>query len=92
MTQRQRQLLLFIKSYYAANGRAPSYREMAAGIGLSDKSKSTVQRLVHALARDGHLTLAAQGRRQVILVCPLANIASSDLTDELARRGSAVHE
>ena len=55
MTPKQKLTLEFIKAYMAVKGYAPSYRNIAEGIGL--KSKSNVHRLVHALKEQGLLDL-----------------------------------
>lgn len=53
MTPKQKLVLDFIKTYVEIKGFAPSYANIAAGIGL--KSKSNIHRLVHELRKQGHL-------------------------------------
>lgn len=51
LTRRQRDLLDFIGAYMATESFAPSYQEMADGIGL--RSKSGIHRLLDGLEERG---------------------------------------
>ena len=53
MTPKQKLVLDFIKTYMEIKGFAPSYANIATGIGL--KSKSNIHRLVHELKKQGFL-------------------------------------
>ena len=53
LTARQEELLLFIDSTVKRTGIAPSYDEMAAGLGL--KSKSGIHRMICGLERRGFI-------------------------------------
>ena len=53
LTVRQMQALQFIEHYSAETGRAPSFREIAVGIGA--KSLSSVHRIVRCLIQRGYL-------------------------------------
>ena len=55
MTPKQKLVLDFIKTYVEIKGFAPSYANIAQGIGL--KSKSNIHRLVHELKKQGLLDL-----------------------------------
>lgn len=55
LTPRQRQLLNFIKIKIATDGYCPSYKEMAAGMGMSAKSIGTVSALVDRLEERGYI-------------------------------------
>ena len=49
ITQRQHDLLQFIKAFHATNGFSPSFDEMRTGLGL--KSRASVHRLLTALEK-----------------------------------------
>lgn len=66
LTARQRDLTLFIEDYVARHGIAPSYDEMAAGIGLS--SKNGIARLVLGLEKRGVLERVKGRSRGINLV------------------------
>lgn len=53
LTAKQAECLAFIQSYQAERGIAPSYREIASGIGLA--STGNVHRIVEALQERGAL-------------------------------------
>ncbi len=55
MTPKQKLVLDFIKTYIEIKGFAPSYANIAVGIGL--KSKSNIHRLVHDLKDKGLLQI-----------------------------------
>lgn len=49
----QGKIVVFIKGYHDEHGYAPSYREIAAYLGL--KSTSTVHHHIYSLIEDGRL-------------------------------------
>jgi len=53
LTQKQRDLLMFIYDYTARTGLSPSFEEMKEGLDL--KSKSGIHRLINALVERGFL-------------------------------------
>lgn len=53
LTQKQRDLLLFINDYTSKTGLSPSFEEMKEGLDL--KSKSGIHRLINALVERGFL-------------------------------------
>lgn len=53
LTKKQAEVLQFIREFVAAHEYAPSYREIAAGLGVS--SPATVHQHVHTLKRKGYL-------------------------------------
>lgn len=53
LTQKQRDLLLFIHEYTSRTGLSPSFEEMKEGLDL--KSKSGIHRLINALVERGFL-------------------------------------
>lgn len=61
LTERQAQLLAYIKQRISANNVAPSYVEMRDHLGLS--SKSSVHRLVYSLIDRGHIKIKPGARR-----------------------------
>jgi len=65
MTPKQKLVLDFIKTYIEIKGFAPSYANIAVGIGL--KSKSNIHRLVHELRKQGHLDVKPHLVRSVQL-------------------------
>jgi SOS-response transcriptional repressor LexA len=64
LTERQQELLTFIRTYYAEHHRAPSFHEMKDGIGL--KSKSAVHRLIVHLEARGHLVRVPSRARAIM--------------------------
>jgi repressor LexA len=67
LTQRQQDLLVFIKSYLEANGGiAPSYGEMCDHLGLV--SKSGINRLVRGLEERGVIRRLPHRVRSIIVV------------------------
>ncbi len=53
MTERQKMVLDFIQTFIKMKGFAPSYNEVAKGLGM--KSKSNIHRIVHVLRSRGLL-------------------------------------
>ena len=60
LTPRQQQVLDFIAAHSAAEGRPPTLREIAEGLGL--RQHSSAQAHVEALTRKGHLRRSSQHR------------------------------
>lgn len=67
ITPLQHKVFLFIQDYIGKNTYAPSLTEIAQGIGISPKSISLISRAVHALAKDGKITLVGKGYRNIQL-------------------------
>jgi repressor LexA len=66
MTRRQKQALDFIKSFWAANGYAPSYDEIKDHLGLS--SKSNVHALVLRLAKRELISMRPCMARSIVVL------------------------
>ena len=54
MTPKQRQLYDWIVAYIAAHGYSPTYRQMAAAVGL--RSVAGINRMICALTERGYVT------------------------------------
>lgn len=65
LTKKQRQVLDFIKQFIDTQGYAPSYEEIAAGLGLS--SQSTIHVHVENLREKGYLTKKWNANRSIDL-------------------------
>ena len=65
MTERQRQVLEFIRVYVEMKGFAPSMQDIATGLGM--KSRSNIHRVIHDLKKQGLLTLNAHKVRTLKL-------------------------
>ena len=70
LTPRQHDLLKFIEAYTAKHGHGPSYEEMAAGIGLSAKSR--IFELVKCLEQRGHIRKLPNHSRSIEVIRPCA--------------------
>lgn len=66
LTRRQADLLDFIVAHTAKHGVSPSFDEMAAGVGA--ESKSTICRLVEALAERGAIRRLRSRARAIEIV------------------------
>jgi repressor LexA len=55
MTPKQKLVLDFIELYIKMKGYAPSYLNIAQGLGM--RSKSNIHRLVHELRAEGHINI-----------------------------------
>lgn len=66
ITPAQYRALTFIRSYVAANGYSPTFREIADAIEA--KSVSEAHRLVHRLVERGSITLMPRRARSIELV------------------------
>lgn len=65
MTKRQRDLLMFIRSYVRKHGIPPSFDEMKAALGLA--SKSGIHRLITALDERGMIERMPNRARAISL-------------------------
>lgn len=100
LTRRQRDLLDFIGAYMATENVAPSYQEMADGLGVA--SKNTVHRLVDALVERGCIGRLANRARAIeilkttppllkpVKARPLSAESTDSLIAELEARGFLV--
>lgn len=68
MTPRQAKGLEFIRGYIETKGHAPSYREMAEGMGYT--STAPVHALVRRLQDRGHIRLTPRQFRSVEVLTP----------------------
>ncbi|MFD9901929.1 LexA family protein [Mesorhizobium sp. NPDC059025] len=66
MTARQRDLLMFVKTYINQYGFAPSFEEMKSALGLA--SKAGIHRMIAGLEERGFLTHAPRRARSIRLV------------------------
>lgn len=66
LTRRQRDLYAFIRAYIAKHETAPSYDEMAAGIGL--RSKGRICEMVDGLVERGVIVRLPNRVRTIALV------------------------
>jgi repressor LexA len=55
MTERQKLVLEFIKTYWEMKGHAPSMQDVATGLNM--KSRSNIHRIIHDLRKNGYLRL-----------------------------------
>lgn len=62
MTPIQHSVYQFIRDYIQSYNYAPSFTEIAVGVGISPKSKSFIHSCVHALAEKGWLLVDAKRR------------------------------
>ncbi len=67
LTERQEQVLEQLR-LGVQNGRVPSYAEIASGIGLKSRSKSTVQRHITALEDRGYVKRVPGKTRAIELI------------------------
>lgn len=66
-------LLAFIQGYQEANGGiTPSYTDMALGMGLTAKSKATVNRYVTELEREGWISRMKNRARAIQVLRPVS--------------------
>lgn len=68
LTKKQRMVLDYIRLFLAEHGHAPSYEEIARGLGLS--SPSTIHAHVENLTRKGYLTKRWNANRSIDLSEP----------------------
>lgn len=63
MTERQRQVLDFVRDRIATDGISPSYQEIASRLGI--KSKSCVKDIVDNLVARGHVKRNGSSHRSL---------------------------
>jgi repressor LexA len=80
LTEKQRELLLFINQRLTATGVAPSFDEMKDAVSL--KSKSGITRLVGALEERGFIR-RLRDRARALEVVKLPEDSSVKLTERL---------
>jgi LexA DNA binding domain len=81
VTPRERNVLSYVLTYLEDHGGiSPSYEEIAAGVGLSNKSHA--HQAVHQLINKGHLVKAGGGGARVL--CPPPASASCYAPEERA--------
>lgn len=70
MTRREADALRFLSAFYEKNGFAPSYEEMAEGLGV--RSKASVHQLAMQLVRKGYAVNHRGSSRSLMPVrlCP----------------------
>lgn len=85
MTSRQRQALDAVAAHFAAAGRPPSYKELAARLGIGINAASD---LVKALDRCGRLRIVRRRGylTQIRMILPAAELTTAELEAELATR------
>lgn len=66
MTRRERDLLIFICTFIEERAKAPTYAEMAEGLGL--KSRGNTHRLVRKLVDHGYITVEPNCFRSIELI------------------------
>lgn len=66
MTQKQAQVLQFIKTFLAENGYSPSYQEIAISIGSS--SLATAHKHVLGLKLRGYIEFGFNQKRSIIVL------------------------
>lgn len=72
LTHRAKELRAFIVRYIAVEGVAPSYREMADGVGLA--SINGVSRLIRELEERGHIVTLKRRARSLQIVGDESNV------------------
>lgn len=70
VTEKQANLLRYIKGYQAAHGHSPCYREMAEGIGVT--SKGAVARLLDGLEERGSIRRLPNRERAIQILVRVA--------------------
>lgn len=66
MTEKQKQVLLFISEYIRNNGFTPSYQEMCDELGI--KSKSHIHNIVKNLEQQGYIQSTKGKKRSISIV------------------------
>lgn len=79
LTPKQDVLLSYLRLYARVHNCAPSYRQMAHGIGL--KSVSNIHRLIVSLEARGHITRDAGRYRSVLVVGNARDLGGSKRFD-----------
>jgi SOS-response transcriptional repressor LexA len=84
LTPRQREALAFIAAHLRRHGEAPSYRQIAVGLGVV--GTSTIARLVEGLIERGALRKCGRSQRSLTLVGePEQNVLPAHVAARLAR-------
>lgn len=78
LTNRQLDVLDFIKRFIADNGYSPTVREIASGMGL--KSPSSVQDHLRSLVKNGIITTGKQKSRTIELLVQNEYLKDSETT------------
>jgi len=65
LTQKEREVLNFIRAYWKKYQLYPSFREIGAGIGL--RSASSVNRYIHSLTEKGEI-LPHKGKMRCLVL------------------------
>ena len=91
-TQRQAQVLAYLRNYTAEHGYAPTIREIASHMGV--KSTNSVRGFLDALARKGLVVLGEPYKSRTLRVVDsngevLARYSDRELRSELKRRKAA---
>lgn len=60
-------MLRFVGAYFAHNGFAPTYKEIAAGLGMSPNSRAAVGYGIQRLAKRGYLVNFYGTRQSIVL-------------------------
>lgn len=89
MTNRQLEVLDYIKRFIANNGYSPTVREIAAGLSL--KSPSTVQEHLKSLVKNGIITTDNHKSRTIELLVQNEYLNESERTVQIPLLGN-VHE
>lgn len=77
LTKKQAEVVRFVREYVAAHEYAPSYREIAAGLGLS--SPATIHQHLQALKDKGYLDLEERAARSLELSRKVSMLAKAVL-------------
>lgn len=78
MTQKQKNALDYIRSYWEMNGYSPSYEDIAEALNVS--SRSNVHRIVYALIERGFIeNLPGKARSLRLVKNPLASGTASSV-------------
>ena len=84
LTPLQRRALDFIRDYTLEHGHSPAFTEIAAGIGLSAKSKGRVHAIICKLEQRGHLHRVPGAKRSLALI-PASPVLTVELPPQLYR-------
>ncbi len=87
LTQKQRDLLIFINDYIQNTGLSPSFEEMKTGLDL--KSKSGIHRLINALVERGFLARLPNKARALEVRKLPENVPAASNSNSPAGRASA---
>lgn len=84
MTPRMREVYDFVDAFIRQNGFSPSYEEIGEAVGVG--SRSTIHRVIKALAERGHIRMLKGRSRSIEIVRPASpadqiEIACAHLTE-----------